>query len=247
MYFIFPSILCCYIWLFSKFDELQESKSIKVAFNVAFILGFLVFVIQNAPLATLGTSRFMRSSNRIPASACDFVQKKAETIFQTFDKNYYDILSSHNSGTSFSKDEIEGLRWVRDNLPSSVLLISNKIFGQTGNDEFSMDLIADFDDTADAESNLLKQVTSSHSTITSSFTERQLLMEGYWFSNYSDSVVFSNLHLIKHFFLSDGDAYDTLKKNGVNHAVIFKRISPHGYPDNCGLLFENNAIAIVKI
>lgn len=121
--------------------------------------------------------------------------------------------------------EIEGLQWVRENLPEDVVLATNKVL--SGNPENSL---------------------FSRTFITSEYSERQVYLEGFSSTNLpSMEFVMNRLVELRKYYRDEEGADKVLREKGVTHAVVFKglqdtSITPKGLP-----LFENDDILIIEI
>ena len=136
-------------------------------------------------------------------------------------RSNHNIVCSDN-GFGITKSEIEGLRWVRDNLPEDIVVVTNKIIQ---GDKY----------------------TSGRSFITSAYSERQTYMEG-WGSTNLPSKDFSTdrLKRIQDFFHGKIKAKKQLLNEGVSYAILFKGMSaPNENLGTC--VFENNSMVIYKL
>ena len=124
------------------------------------------------------------------------------------------------SGLTINKLEIDGLRWLRENSSSNSVVLSNKV---------------------------LSSDMGSRSFWVSSISERQAFFESYDYSNVSKEMIKDNCSLISTFYEGNLDAYHSIKKKGVTHAVIFKDIQPNSYPIVCKEIYKNDKIIIVEL
>lgn len=131
----------------------------------------------------------------------------------------HDMVCS-DDGYGITRLEIEGLRWVRDNLPENIVVVTNKI---------------------------IQGETSRRSFITSAYSERQTYMEGWGSTNLpSKDFAADRLKRIQDFFCGNEDAKNQLINEGVNYAILFKGLSsPNVTLGNA--LFENDAIVVYKL
>lgn len=136
-------------------------------------------------------------------------------------RSNHDIVCS-DDGFGITKSEIEGLRWVRDNLPEDIVVVTNKIIQ---GDEY----------------------TSGRSFITSAYSERQTYMEGWGSTNLpSKEFATDRLKRTQDFFHGNIEAKNQLLNEGVTYAVLFKGMSAPD--DNLGTcVFENNSMIIYKL
>lgn len=135
--------------------------------------------------------------------------------------------SNHNivcsdDGFGITKSELEGLRWVRDNLPENIVVVTNKIIE---GDEYS----------------------SGRSFITSAYSERQTYLEGWGSTNLpSKDFASDRLKRTQAFFRGNIDAKNQLISEGVTYAILFKGMSSPN--DNLGkCVFENISMVIYKL
>ena len=145
---------------------------------------------------------------------------KTFCIHGTYRSNHHIVCS--DNGFGITKSEIEGLRWVRDNLPEDIVVVTNKIIQ---GDKY----------------------TSGRSFITSAYSERQTYMEG-WGSTNLPSKDFSTdrLKRIQDFFHGKRKAKKQLLNEGVSYAILFKGMSdPNENLGTC--VFENNSMVIYKL
>jgi len=123
---------------------------------------------------------------------------------------------SHD-GTSITRKEWKGLVWVRDNLPGSAILLTNKG---------------------------LAPVNGYRSFVTSAYTERQVFMEGSSSTIFpNDHFVEDRKNLMSRYFNGDISAREELKREGVTHVVFYKSL-PKVTFNGGKLLYENEEIAI---
>jgi len=123
-------------------------------------------------------------------------------------------------GTSLTGLEWEGLVWVREHLPESAVMVTNKG---------------------------LAPVAGERSYVTSAYTERQVFLEGYVSTIVpNDHFIPDRKELMKRYFSGDAAAREELKQAGVTHVVVYKSL-PDVVFEGGNLLFENEEIAIRTI
>ena len=122
------------------------------------------------------------------------------------------------TGLTISGKEMDGLRWCRENLPEDAVLLSNKVFAEIGARSFWV----------------------------SSLSERQTFFESYHYSNVSNRQIQKNLDLVSSFYEGCGKSCLELKKRGCKYAVIFKRIKPNHYPENCIMMYDSPELSVVS-
>ncbi len=123
---------------------------------------------------------------------------------------------SHD-GTSITRNEWKGLVWVRDNLPGSAILLTNKG---------------------------LAPVNGYRSFVTSAYTERQIFMEGSSSTIFpNDHFVEDRKDLMSRYFNGDISAREELKREGVTHVVYYKSLPKVAFNGD-KLLYENEEIEI---
>ena len=198
MYFLFISIICIFILGFSIYSSKREfSKSNFRTIYIIFLGGFFLFLIQAIPLASHGVKLLLTD--------CSIVQSTSNKL--------------EESGTTLNKGEVLGLRWVRDNLPQNIILLSNKVLGESG----------------------------ARSFITSSFSERQTFFESYDYSILDKATFKNRIGNVRSFYYGNNNTSNILKKRGVTHAIVYKNIKPNIYPTNCKLIFENKELIVVEL
>lgn len=120
-------------------------------------------------------------------------------------------------GTSLTRNEWKGLVWVREHLPESAILLTNKG---------------------------LAPVNGYRSFVTSAYSERQLFLEGSSSTIFpNDHFVPDRIDLISRYFKGDASARDELRHKGVTHVVVYKSLSDISFEDS-EILYENDEIAI---
>lgn len=123
-------------------------------------------------------------------------------------------------GNDVTRDEIIAMQWVRDRLPKDIVLVTNKVLAPEG----------------------------SRSFVTSAYTERQIYIEGYKFSNlpYAE-IVDERLELLSAFFYGEEWAKNKLiTEEGVSHVALYKAFKePQDYLGN--VLYENSAMVIYEL
>lgn len=120
-------------------------------------------------------------------------------------------------GTSLTRNEWKGLVWVRDNLPESAILLTNKG---------------------------LAPVNGYRAFVTCAYSERQVFLEGSSSTIFpNDHFVPERLDLMSRYFEGDVSAREELKQDGVTHVVIYKSLSNVDFDDS-KILYENDEIAI---
>jgi hypothetical protein len=132
---------------------------------------------------------------------------------------HYTNITYSKDGNDITRDELIALRWVRDNLPDGAILATNKVLAPNADRSF----------------------------ITSSFTERQIFLEGYGYSiiAYSD-ISTKRIALLSAYYNGDTKAKLSLTKEGVSHAVLFKAFNtPKKQMGN--IIYENEAIAVYEL
>ena len=121
--------------------------------------------------------------------------------------------------------EMDGLRWIRDNLPEDIILATNKVF--SGNPESS---------------------SFSRTFITSEYSERQVYLEGFSSTNLPDmQFVMERLSELRMYYGGEQGAEEILKNKGVTHAVVFKGLQDPSVIPAGSILFENNNITVIDI
>ena len=112
---------------------------------------------------------------------------------------HHEARAVSHEGTSLTDREWEGLDWIRTHLPTSAVLLSNKV---------------------------LAPARGNRSYVTSSYAERQVYIEGYISANLpNDHIVRDRLVLIVRYFSGDLRARAELQKEGVTHVVVYKSLS----------------------
>lgn len=123
-------------------------------------------------------------------------------------------------GTSLTRNEWKGLVWVREHLPESAILLTNKG---------------------------LAPVNGYRSFVTSAYSERQVFLEGSSSTIFPDDhFVPDRKELISRYFKGDTSARDELRHKGVTHVVVYKSLSDIAFEDS-EVLYENDEIAIRTI
>lgn len=144
----------------------------------------------------------------------------AKWTFMLNDKFFVKEERTSNSGTSISREEIVGLRWIRDNLEEEAVLVTNKV---------------------------LEPNSGKHSFVTSAYSERQVYLEGYMATNLPNNhIVNDRLSEIKKYLKGDEEARESLINAGVKYVVLYKNITNEEI-DKFNVLYENKDIAICKI
>lgn len=120
-------------------------------------------------------------------------------------------------GTSLTRNEWKGLVWVREHLPETVILLTNKG---------------------------LAPVNGNRSFVTSAYSERQVFLEGSSSTIFPDDhFVPDRKRLISRYFNGDTSARNELRNKGVTHVVVYKSLSDIAFEDS-EVLYENDEIAI---
>lgn len=123
-------------------------------------------------------------------------------------------------GDDITRDEIIALQWVRDSLPEDIILATNKIFAPK----------------------------ASRSFVTSVYSERQIYIEGYDFTNLpKEGMVEERLDLLSSYFNGEEWAKNKLiTEEGVSHVALYKAFKePQDYLGT--VLYENNAMVIYEL
>ena len=123
------------------------------------------------------------------------------------------------TGMTINHDEIVGLRWCRENLPQNSILLSNKVLAEGG----------------------------ARSFWSSSLSERQMFLESYDYTSVGQKEIKQRCSLIRRFYNGDNLSLSVLKSMGVAYAIIYKHISPHWFPNEGKIEFENTELMIVKL
>ena len=120
-------------------------------------------------------------------------------------------------GTSLTRNEWKGLVWMREHLPESAILLTNKG---------------------------LASVNGSRSFVTSAYSERQVFLEGSSSTIFpNDHLVPDRIDLISRYFKGDVSARDELRHKGVTHVVVYKSLPGIAFDDS-EVLYENDEITI---
>jgi len=122
-------------------------------------------------------------------------------------------------GQSVTKSELLAMRWVRDHTDKQDLIATNKIIGDLGKRSF----------------------------VSSSFTERQIFVEGTDYTaveEMSDLQTRENMNL--QYYQGNDSAYEYLKQYGVKYAILFKGISNPNIALG-HIVFENESTIIYKL
>lgn len=121
-----------------------------------------------------------------------------------------------------SEKEIEGMRWLRDNSDEDSIVVTNKI---------------------------LSKKESGRSFVVSSFSERQVFIEGDDYGavpSYISKI--ERKKTVRSFFEGDLNAVNELKEYGVSYAVIFKSFFyDKKLEENAIIVYENPEILILKL
>lgn len=120
-------------------------------------------------------------------------------------------------GTSLTRNEWKGLVWVREHLPESAILLTNKG---------------------------LAPINGYRSFVTSAYSERQVFLEGSSSTIFPDDhFVPDRKDLISRYFKGDVSAREELGHKGVTHVVVYKSLSDIAFEDS-EVLYENDEISI---
>lgn len=201
MYFAFPAIIAIELIACSRIT--YSVLHVGLLWCVC-VVGLVLFVIQNYHFWSVGLRKLIQSTG---------IGEKCSRVKET------DKVSTGEGGVTISWDEIEGLRWIRENLSRDVLLLSNKLLASGG----------------------------SRSFLVSAFSERQTFFESYDYSNQNESTIERNLKVIMEFYNGSNESIEMLKLRGVTHAVVFKRVSDNLYPLGCKKIFENEDMVVVSL
>lgn len=198
MYFMFVSIVCMFIVGFSTYSFIIKArKSNYTPLYILLFVGVVLFIVQ------------------IPQNGKQGI-KNAITDFSFYKVNKYE---KKETGKTINFEEMKGLRWIRDHIPSNSVLLSNKVLAEEGGRSF----------------------------VTSAFSERQTYYESYAYSNQNQKVIENKLNKIKSFYYGGKDISDILKKEGVTHAIVYKNIYPNSYPSNNNIIFENEDLIVLEL
>lgn len=204
MYFICLAMPLIVIYAMRNIDIVVYSEKVDRILKRIFVVGCFLFCIQYAYAISSSFLSLLRSSQ----SMISLVER------------VHPLKESEETGLTINKQEIEGLRWARDNIPSNAIVLSNKV---------------------------LSPIMGARSFWVSSLSERQAFLESYDYSNVSDEVVNSNITLIKGFYEGDIDALKYIKAKGVSYAIIFNDIIPNKFPKACDVVYKNDKIMIVEL
>lgn len=190
IYFLFIALVLMFLLVFYHAKEhICDIKRLKIVFAV----GFLLFCLNYYNSAISCAASVIRTF--VPGNSMD------------------------ETGLTINKEEMEGLRWGRSNIPEDAVLLSNKVLFDMGSRSFWV----------------------------SSLTERQAFFESYDYSNVDKKKIEENCELIESFYKADENAYKHLRQNGVTHAIVFKGCQQNQYPSCCSILFENDDITIIEL
>lgn len=148
----------------------------------------------------------------------------SKNIFRTdfFRKSYttanFDMKAT--GAYNITDDDIEGLRWIRDNLYADAVIVTNKV------------------------------LKGGHRTfITSAYAERQVYLDGYDYANIpSKEYVDRRIEILKRFYTGDISSVIDLANDGVDYAVLFKFIEHYNVvPSGLPMVYENDDISVYKI
>ena len=201
MYFAFPAIIAIELIACSRITYSVRHTGLLWC---VFFGGGVLFSIQNCHFWCDGVQKLIQSTG---------IGGKYSRVKET------DKVSTGEDGVTISWNEIEGLRWIRENLSKDVLLLSNKLLASEGSKSF----------------------------LVSAFSERQAFFESYRYSNQNESTIERNLKVIMEFYNGSNESMEMLKVRGVTHAVVFKRISDNLYPLGCKKIFENEDMIVVSL
>lgn len=99
-----------------------------------------------------------------------------------------------SSGNDVNKQELEALRWLRDNSDEDALLITNLA------------------------------IINNTSFTTSCYAERQIYIEGEGYGSANQELQTYRVNLIKKYYLGDEEATEVLIGEGVDYAVVFASV-----------------------
>lgn len=202
MYFAFPAIMAIELLACSRITyDVRHIGSLWCVLCV----GMFLFGIQNGHFFADGIQKLMQSIS---------IGKKS-----FYAKGMDKVSMGEEGGQTISWNEIEGLRWIRENLQEDILLLSNKILASGG----------------------------SRSFLVSAFTERQAFFESYDYSGQNNSTIEQNLSVITDFYNGSQESLEMLRVRGVTHAVVFKRVFDNVYPKDCKKVFENEDLIVVSL
>lgn len=140
---------------------------------------------------------------------------------------FHTQISAQSKGESdISSLEVEGLRWIRENLPEEVVLATNKVLW-----------------------NHPEETAFSRTFITSGFTERQVYLEGFSSTNLPNmEFVLDRLAQLRDYYNGvPGAATILRRRGGVTHAVVFRNgLDPSATLDG-EVIYENNDMMVLDI
>lgn len=141
--------------------------------------------------------------------------KESARAVKQLDRGY----TEYDRGLTISWEEIEGLRWIRDNTQEDALLLSNKLLAPTGFRSFYV----------------------------SAYSERQCFFESYGYSNQSEALIEEKTEMIRSFYNGENGSEEALRGKGCTHAVVFKKLHDNAYPPTCQIVYENNEVIVVRL
>ena len=195
--------------------------------SVAFtsVLGF-VFLEK-----TDGRVRYADKVMGITASVLVFLSirynyQNWQTIYLISSDAYVNNTVAGTSGENdVSSSEIEGLRWIRDNLPEDAVLATNKVL---------------FDNPEETQ--------FSRNFTTSGYSERQVYLEGFSSTNLPGmEFVMNRLSQLRNYYNGEDGAADVLKENGVHYAVVFKAGQDNSVELEGKNIYENNDLKVMDL
>lgn len=196
MYFAFPAIMATLMIACSRLSI--NTPHVKLLWCV-FGAGFVLFCLQ---YGREGKSNLILAER----NRCSSIEGQSNKL-------------TEESGLTITKEEMEGLRWMRDVLNKNAIVLSNKVLAHRGGVSF----------------------------LVSSLSERQAFFESYDYSNQSNIVVDNNLQIIQGFYTGFLESLMVLKDKGVTHAVVFKRVNANSFPGGCEVVFENEDMIVVQL
>lgn len=134
------------------------------------------------------------------------------------------ILQNYNNnetGLNMSKNEIIALRWIRENSDSDDIVVSNKIFGEVGGRSF----------------------------IVSSFTERNVYLDGYEYSSIPISIWKEDRQKVaENIFLNGNIDRNEIRKLNIKYLIVFTNLPYSERVFNLGeLVYSNDDVIVIKI
>lgn len=202
MYFPFVSIVLLFILALSWDPEIFGLRKRRRTLISVFFLGLALFFYNNL--------------NGSISSAVNLT--KSIPLGEKILAKYHSFVDGEDTGLTITKQEYEGLRWARENMPDEAIVLSNKVLAKLGGRSFWV----------------------------SSITEKQTFFESYDYSNIPQDIIISKCNMVESFYKGDSQVLEYFKQEGVNYAVVFKGITPNNYPLQCEKIFENSDVVIVE-